>query len=42
MGYLCDDYCGHYYSLDFVFKERAKYIQSLETRIAKSLDKVEE
>lgn len=42
MGYLCGDYCGHYDSLDFVFKERAKYIQSLETQIAKSIDKVEE
>ena len=41
MGYLCGDYCCHYDSLDLVFKERAKYIQSLETQIAKSIDKVE-
>jgi hypothetical protein len=42
MGYLCGDYCGHFDSLEFVFKEREKYIQSLETQIAKSIDKVEE
>ncbi len=44
MGYLCGVYCGHYNSLETenVFKEREKYIQSLKTQIAKSIDKVEE
>jgi hypothetical protein len=42
MGYLCGVYCGHYNSLENVFKEREKYIKSLETQIAKSIDKVEE
>ncbi len=42
MGYLSGVYCDHYNSLENVFKERKKYIQSLETQIAKSIDKVEE